>query len=238
MRSKRTRHQPAQAKFVKRSYRGQVVLPELVMNHTESRHYYAWPVVAYLHNREPKIHMLVVPACNEFVRAEKKDWPGTDLLADDVTVSLFHVHYFQGSGNLQASETCDLVASNQHQLHPAGPLPENSEEDVNDIKVRAAHGRAIGITKISALDQVLAQCAMAGHIAFDNTHGRPPTTGFSRIPDKMHRPAESTHNRWNHMVTLDLQRHCCRDTPMRRTRKNVAIRQIGEIGTSQMLFQR
>src|SRR6516162_2084830 len=146
MRSKRTRHQPAQAKFVKRSYRGQVVLPELVMNHTESRHYYAWPVVAYLHNREPKIHMLVVPACNEFVRAEKKDWPGTDLLADDVTVSLFHVQYFQSGGNLQASETCDLVASNQHQIHPAGPVPENSEEDVNDIKVRAAQGRAIGVT--------------------------------------------------------------------------------------------
>src|SRR6516225_7255850 len=178
MRSKRARHQPAQAKFVKRSYRGQVVLPELVVNHTQSRHYYAWPVVAYLHNREPKIHMLVVPACNEFVRAEKKDWPGSDLLADDVAVSLFHVQYFQGSGNLQASETCDLVASNQHQLHPAGPVRENSEEDVNDVKVRAAQGRAIGVTKISAFDQILAQCAMAGHIAFDNTHGRPPGHGL------------------------------------------------------------
>src|SRR6516162_10046767 len=104
MRSKRTRHQPAQAKFVKRSYRGQVVLSELVVNHTESRHYNAWGVVVYLHDREPKIHVLVVPACDEFVRAEKKDWPGSDLLADKVVVILFHVQYFQGSGNLQASE--------------------------------------------------------------------------------------------------------------------------------------
>src|SRR6516162_127902 len=104
----------------------------------------------------------------------KKIGQGPIFSPDKVAVSLFHVHYFQGSGNLQASETCDLVASNQHQLHPAGPLPENSEEDVNDIKVRAAHGRAIGITKISAFDQILAQCAMAGHIAFDNTHGRAP----------------------------------------------------------------
>ena len=79
VRSKRARHQPAHAKFVKGSYRGQVVLPELVVNHTDSRHYYAWPVVVYLHDREPKIHVLVVPACNEFVGAEKKDWPGSDL---------------------------------------------------------------------------------------------------------------------------------------------------------------
>src|SRR5262249_22927539 len=76
---------------------------------------------------------------------------------------------------LQASETCDLVASNQHQIHPAGPLPENSEEDVNDIKVRAAQGRAIGVTKISALDQVFAQCAMAGQIAFDKPPYFPPS---------------------------------------------------------------
>src|SRR5215472_8695505 len=100
-RCKRARHQPAQAKFVKRRYRGQVALPELVVNHTESRHYYAWPVVVHLHDREPKIHVLVVPACDEFVRAEKKDRPRSDLFADDVAVSLFHFHYFQGSGNLQ-----------------------------------------------------------------------------------------------------------------------------------------
>src|SRR6516164_9501789 len=80
------------------------------------------------------------------------------IFADKVAVFLFHVHYFQGRGNLQASETCDLVASNQHQIHPAGPVPENSEKDVNDIKVRAAQGRAIRVTKISVFDQGLAQC--------------------------------------------------------------------------------
>ena len=80
LRSKRARHQPAQAKFVKRNDGGQVVLPEPVVNHAKSRHDDAWPgVVLYLQDREPKIHMLVVPACNEFVRAEKKDWPWSDL---------------------------------------------------------------------------------------------------------------------------------------------------------------
>ena len=70
LRSKRARHQPAQAKFVKRNDGGQVVLPELVVNHAKSRHYNAWPdAVVCLHDREPEIHMLVVPACNEFVRA-------------------------------------------------------------------------------------------------------------------------------------------------------------------------
>src|SRR6516164_4094840 len=37
---------------------------------------------------------------------------------------------------------------------------------------------AVGVTKISAFDQVLAQCAMAGHIAFYNTHDRPPGNGL------------------------------------------------------------
>ena len=32
----------------------------------------------------------------------------------------------------------------------------NCEEDFNDAEVRAAQGRALGVTKISALDQILA----------------------------------------------------------------------------------
>src|ERR1700730_6094006 len=95
LRGQRARHQPAQAKFVKRNDGGQITLPELVVNHTKSRHDNAWPsAVVYLHDREPEIHMLVVPASNEFVRAEKKVRPRSDLLADNVAVPLFHVHYF------------------------------------------------------------------------------------------------------------------------------------------------
>src|SRR5215831_17331674 len=82
-RSKRVRHQSAQAIFVDRNDRRQVVLPELVVNHAKSRYYNAWPdAVVYFHDREPKIHMLVVSACHEFVRAEEKDWPWSDLFAD------------------------------------------------------------------------------------------------------------------------------------------------------------
>jgi hypothetical protein len=70
LRSKRVRHEPAQAKFVNRNDRRQVVSPELVVNHAKSRHYNVWPdAVVQLHDREPKIHMLVVTARNEFVRA-------------------------------------------------------------------------------------------------------------------------------------------------------------------------
>jgi len=39
LRRKRARYQPAQTKFVKRNDGGQVVLPELVVNHAKSRHY-------------------------------------------------------------------------------------------------------------------------------------------------------------------------------------------------------
>jgi hypothetical protein len=39
LRGKRVRHQPAQAKFVDRNDRRQVVLSEIVVNHAKSRHY-------------------------------------------------------------------------------------------------------------------------------------------------------------------------------------------------------
>src|SRR5258706_79097 len=134
----------------------------------------AWPdAVVSLHDREPKILMLV--ATSSF---EPRKKIGQGLFADKVAVSLFHVHYFGRSRHLQAGQSCGLVARNQHQIHPAEPPRENCEEDFNDAKVRAVQGRAVGVTKISAFDQVLAQCAMVGHIAFDNTHNRPPGYGL------------------------------------------------------------
>jgi hypothetical protein len=36
----------------------------------------------------------------------------------------------------------------------------------------------MGVMKISTLDQVPAQCAPAGHVAFDDTRRRPPGSGF------------------------------------------------------------
>src|SRR5215472_14565862 len=110
--------------------------------------------------------------------SRKKDWPWSDLFADKVAISLFHVHYFRCSRHLQGGQSCGLVARNQHQIHPAGPPRENCEEDLNDAKVQAAQGRAVGVTKISAFDQVLAQRATVWHIAFDNTHNRPPGYGL------------------------------------------------------------
>ena len=46
-------------------------------------------------------------------------------------------------------------------------------------RFRAVQGRAVGVTKIGAFDQVLAQSAMAGHDAFDNTQNPLRATGSS-----------------------------------------------------------
>jgi hypothetical protein len=56
-------HQFAQTKFVERSDGGQVVPPEAIVNYAQSRHDDAWAVaIASLHDRQPEIHMLVVPS--------------------------------------------------------------------------------------------------------------------------------------------------------------------------------
>src|SRR5215472_16286744 len=100
-------------------------LPEFVVNHAQSRHYNAWPdAVVHLHDREPKIHMLVVPACNEFVRPEKKDWPGSDLLADKVAVSLFHVQYFQMVGTSRPARPATLLRAISIRFIQPGRCPK------------------------------------------------------------------------------------------------------------------
>src|SRR6516164_6664271 len=138
-RSERALHQPSQTNLVKRNDGRQVVFPKLVVNHAKSGHYDTWRgAVVYLHYGDPKIHMLVVSTGNEFVRVEKENWPWADLVADAVAISLFHFHYFAGGWHLKASESCDLVAGDQHNGHPSGSLGENCEEDFNDAKVRAA----------------------------------------------------------------------------------------------------
>src|SRR5215831_3853049 len=111
---KGTRHQFAQTKFMERSDGGQVVPPEAIVNHAQSRHDDAWAVaIAKLHDRQPELHMLVVPSRNQFVRPQKEDWPRANLLSHDITIPLFDVQDFRGGRRLKAGEACNLVPRNQ-----------------------------------------------------------------------------------------------------------------------------
>ena len=64
---KGTRHQFAQTKFVERSHRGQVVPPEAIVNHAQSRHDDAWAVaIANLHDRQPE--PIALRRCRDWAR--------------------------------------------------------------------------------------------------------------------------------------------------------------------------
>src|SRR5712692_4853049 len=114
--------------------------------------------------------MLVVATYEELGFGQGEDRPYADLVAHAVAALDFNIDDLGRSWCVEPAEGSNSVSDYQKDLHPQGVVREDAKENVDDAGTRAAQGCAVGISKISSLDQAAIQHAEGGDITFHNGH--------------------------------------------------------------------
>lgn len=135
--------------------------------------------------------MLVVAPYDNLSFGQGQNWPDADLVADGVATLKLRVENFRCSWRIETDAGNNVVPDDQNDLHVHRVVREDAMENVYNAGTWMAQRRAVGILKVSSLDQSAIQQAGRGDIGFFNDWAG---TGMHKLHGWLWKPAISRGN--------------------------------------------